>query len=59
MIRLLSVDDLSAYLDVPVNTLYQWRSQRKGPAGRRIGKHLRYRECDVEAWVAGLPVEVV
>lgn len=58
MMKLLSIQDLSAYLGVPVNTLYQWRTKGYGPAGRRIGKHVRYRESDVEAWIAGLSTEV-
>jgi excisionase family DNA binding protein len=58
MMKLMSIEDLSAYLDIPKNTLYQWRSHGKGPAARRVGKHLRYRESDVEDWLAGLPVEV-
>ena len=56
--KLLSVQDLSNYLGVPVNTLYQCRTKGYGPAGRRIGKHIRYREADVEAWVAELSTEV-
>lgn len=49
--RLLSIDDLSAYLQVPVNTLYQWRKTHKGPAGFRVGKYVRYRPDDVDAWI--------
>lgn len=49
-----SPERLSAFLDVPVNTLYQWRSRGTGPKGRRVGKHLRYLREDVYAWVRGL-----
>lgn len=52
--RLWSVDEVSYYLGVPVNTLYLWRSEGRGPASRRVGRHLRYRAEDVKAWVAGL-----
>ena len=38
------------YLGVPIGTLYQWRTRGSGPPGRRIGKHLRYKPDDVEAW---------
>ncbi|MEU0532981.1 MULTISPECIES: helix-turn-helix transcriptional regulator [Amycolatopsis] len=51
--RLLSIEDLSAYLQVPVNTLYQWRKTGKGPAGFRVGKYVRYRPTDVDAWIDG------
>lgn len=49
--RLLSVQALSEYLEVPVATLYRWRYLGEGPPGFRVGKHLRYRLGDVEAWV--------
>ena len=39
------------HLGVPKNTLYRWRTKGYGPAGRRIGKHVRYRPEDVDAWV--------
>lgn len=56
--RLWSVQDVAAYLGVPVGTLYAWRSEGKGPDGRRIGKYVRYRPEDVRAWVAAQPVGV-
>ena len=54
--RLWSVCDVSWYLGVPVNTLYAWRSEKRGPNARRVGRHLRYRPEDVRAWVAALPL---
>lgn len=55
--RLWTVEDVSAYLGIPVATLYQWRSHNRGPAGRRVGRYLRYRPEDVKAWVASLSTE--
>ena len=52
--RLWTVHDVSSFLGVPVSTLYQWRVQSRGPACRRMGRHLRYRPEDVREWVAGL-----
>jgi excisionase family DNA binding protein len=49
--RLLTVQELSAYLGVPVATLYQWRYRNHGPRGFRVGRHVRYRWSDVEAWI--------
>jgi excisionase family DNA binding protein len=49
--RLLTVQDLADYLDVPVATIYAWRYHRRGPPGFRIGKHLRFRWSDVERWI--------
>jgi excisionase family DNA binding protein len=53
--RLWTVDDVSEYLGVPVKTLYQWRHRGQGPAGRRVGRYVRYRPADVRAWVDELP----
>lgn len=52
--RLWGIADVSAYLGIPVNTLYQWRCQGYGPPGRRIGRHVRYDPADVRRWFAGL-----
>ncbi|MGH7535282.1 MAG: helix-turn-helix transcriptional regulator [Gemmatimonadales bacterium] len=51
MRRLLWAEDVAVLLGVPVKTLYQWRYKGVGPAGVRVGRHLRYREADVEAWI--------
>ena len=48
---LLSVQDLAAYLEVPVGTLYAWRYRRQGPTGFKVGRHLRYRKSDVDLWI--------
>lgn len=52
----LSIDDLAAKLQIPKKTIYTWRSQvpRRGPRGFRVGRHVRYRLEDVEAWVESL-----
>ncbi|UJW35082.1 helix-turn-helix domain-containing protein [Saccharothrix sp. AJ9571] len=50
--RLWTIDDVADYLGIPKNTLYQWRTKGYGPAGKRIGKHVRYQPEDVTAWVA-------
>lgn len=47
-----SITDVSTFLGVPVATLYQWRHLGTGPKAYRLGKHLRYRQADVEAWLA-------
>lgn len=46
--------DVATYLGVPLQTVYQWRHKGYGPTSRRIGKHLRYKPDDVEAWFDGL-----
>ncbi len=49
--QLLTVEELADYLVVPVATLYQWRYRREGPPGFRVGRYIRYRRTDVEAWI--------
>jgi excisionase family DNA binding protein len=48
---LLSVQDLADYLDLPVATLYAWRYRGHGPSGFRVGRHVRYRQSDVDKWI--------
>jgi excisionase family DNA binding protein len=50
--RLLSVEELADYLEVPVKTIYTWRHRNTGPKGFRVGKHVRFRWHDVQTWVA-------
>ena len=48
--KLWTVDDVSAFLGVPRNTLYQWRTRGEGPPCVRLGKHLRFDPDRVRAW---------
>ena len=47
-----STDDLARYLQVPKKTVYAWNSAGTGPRLVRIGKYVRYRREDVQAWLA-------
>jgi excisionase family DNA binding protein len=49
--KLFTPQELAAYLDVPVSTLYDWRWRGEGPRGFRAGKHIRYLRSDVEQWI--------
>jgi len=49
--QLITPRQLADYLNVPLSTLYSWRYYDNGPPGLRVGKHLRYRWADVQAWV--------
>lgn len=48
---LLSPQELADYLKVPVKSVYRWRVEGTGPAGMRVGKHVRFRLSDVDAWL--------
>ena len=49
--RLLSPNEVAAFLGVPLQTIYRWRYRHEGPPGYRVGRHLRYRATDVEQWL--------
>lgn len=48
------IDDVADYLGVTKQTIYSWRTTGYGPAGFRVGKHLRWRAATVIAWIARL-----
>lgn len=48
---LVTITELAEYLGVPVKTIYEWRQAGRGPVGVRIGRHLKFRLSDVQAWV--------
>jgi excisionase family DNA binding protein len=49
--RLLSVEEVAEILGVPVSTLHYWSHRNEQLVGARIGRRLRYRPADVEAFV--------
>lgn len=48
---LATIEEVSGYLRISVNTLYQWRHRGVGPRAALVGRHLRYRWSDVEKWL--------
>lgn len=49
--RLLTPTEVAEQLGVPVKSLYVWRTKNGGPRGIKVGKHLRYRQTDLDAWI--------
>ncbi|MFF7313392.1 helix-turn-helix domain-containing protein [Streptomyces sp. NPDC008137] len=43
--------EVAAYLGVPAKTLYQWKYRGTGPNVHKVGRHLRYRWSEVDAWL--------
>ncbi|MFF5968007.1 helix-turn-helix transcriptional regulator [Streptomyces collinus] len=43
--------EVAEYLGVPVKTLYQWKYRAVGPNVHKVGRHLRYRWAEVDAWL--------
>ncbi|MGX7680097.1 helix-turn-helix transcriptional regulator [Jatrophihabitans sp. DSM 45814] len=52
--RLMTISDVAEHLQVPIATLCSWRSRGDGPRGFRIGRHVRYRRADLDAWIDSL-----
>lgn len=52
--ELWDIDGVAAYLGVTKQTIYSWRTTGYGPAGFRVGKHLRWRAATVIAWTLSL-----
>lgn len=50
-IPLMTTEEVSYYLKVPVGTLYKWRREGTGPISFRVGRGTRYRRGDVESWI--------
>lgn len=49
--EVMTAPEVSAFIRVPVTTLYKWRGEGRGPRSARIGRGLRYRRTDVEKWL--------
>lgn len=48
----LSLSELAARLGVSAQTIYDLRSQGRGPRGFRVGRELRFRASEIDAWLA-------
>jgi excisionase family DNA binding protein len=50
--RHLTTEELAERLggDFSAETVKRWRKTGDGPRFIRVGKHVRYRETDIEAW---------
>ena len=53
----LSLSELCAQLQVSTQTIYDLRSQGRGPRGFRVGRELRFRVSEIDAWLARLETE--
>lgn len=48
---LMTIDEVSEYTQIPKSTLYNWRHRNEGPPSISLGRRVRYRRSDVEAWL--------
>ena len=54
--QLLTPEDVSNLLGVPIGTLANWRYLGRGPLFVRLGRHVRYRSEDLDTWIEGCTV---
>ncbi len=54
---LLSAEELADFLGVPLNTVYIWNHRHQGPRAHKVGRNLRYRWPEVEAWLEAQAVD--
>jgi excisionase family DNA binding protein len=56
--RLLSAEQVAELTGLALDTLAQWRSQRRGIPYLKIGRAVRYDVSDVQAYLRGCRVSV-
>lgn len=49
--KLATAQELADFCGVPIGTAYQWSHRGGGPRMIKVGRHLRARWEDVEAWL--------
>ncbi len=53
----LTLAQLATQLGVTVQTLYDLRCQGRGPRGFRVGRELRFRVSEIDAWIARMEAD--
>ena len=56
--RLLTAEEVAGITGLSLETLAQWRSQRRGIPYLKIGRAVRYDPTDVQAYLEGCRVSV-
>lgn len=49
--QVLSLSELCEHLHVNAQTIYDLRSQGRGPRGFRVGRELQFRVSEIQAWL--------
>lgn len=54
-LELLTEETLAKRLAVSLACLRRWRVERRGPVFVRVGRLVRYRQEDIQSWIAKQP----
>ena len=46
----LTPEQLAERYNVPLATVYNWRTKEYGPTGIKVGRHVRYALSECERW---------
>ncbi len=49
--RLLTLPEVCDYLGITAPTMYSLRHQGRGPLGYKVGRQLRFRRTEIDAWI--------
>ena len=52
-----TITELATQLSVSTQALYDLRSKGRGPNGFRVGRQLRFRQSEIQSWLARLEGE--
>ena len=52
-----TIAELATQLSVSTQALYDLRSKGRGPNGFRVGRQLRFRQSEIQSWLARLEGE--
>ena len=52
--EVIDIDEMARRCGITVGTARAWRRTKYGPAGARVGRRVKYRAADVEAFLTAL-----
>jgi excisionase family DNA binding protein len=52
-----TMSQLASQLGVGIQTIYDLRSQGRGPRGFRVGRELRFRVSEIDSWLAQMEAD--
>lgn len=50
-VEFITVQQFAEEMGIPVQTVYRWRTEGKGPRAHKIGRHVRFSRHSVNEWL--------